>query len=166
MCASVPLKRLTTLIFSMLIHDLAKFEYSFCMHVFQVSSGLPGVFEKGTGWDDSACARRDIWCSSRQWKGVLHSPTQSIVHYIKPSVSHKHCNMDISLIAGILICTILIETYNLNDNIYRLMLFTLLPLSSFYHFSDCNFLIVQILQFFVWQWELGASCWYTFWIQI
>lgn len=57
--------------------------------------------------------------------------------------------MDISLIAGILICTILIETYNLNDNIYRLMLFTLLPLSSFYNFSDCNFLIVQILQFFV-----------------
>lgn len=35
--------------------------------------------------------------------------------------------MEISLLAGILICTILIETYNLNDNIYRLMLFTLLP---------------------------------------
>lgn len=39
--------------------------------------------------------------------------------------------MEISLIAGILICTILIETYNLNDNIYRLMLFTLLPLVVF-----------------------------------
>jgi len=35
--------------------------------------------------------------------------------------------MEISLIADILICTILTETYNLNDNIYRLMLFTLLP---------------------------------------
>lgn len=57
--------------------------------------------------------------------------------------------MEISLIAGILICTILIETYNLNDNIYRFMLFTLLPLSSFYNFGDCNILIVQILQFFV-----------------